>query len=141
MFDGLHEIMISKARDLQVPPFDLTIVATGDMTASVTARRELDFQPERLGGTVTGKTMAEVRDYSTVTIVIDATPIGDEENPLIDLHRLTTIAHEYGHVLIGAAPCRGRDPAGTADPYADTGRSCGNSCLRGGGRVSVRPVR
>jgi hypothetical protein len=101
LLEGFHELMISKARELLVPPFDLTVVVTGDIQASVTQRSERDFQPERLGGVVAGKTIAHVRDYSIVTVVFDATLIGDDENPLVDLRRLATITHEYGHVLLG----------------------------------------
>ncbi|MEU1425328.1 hypothetical protein [Kitasatospora sp. NPDC005751] len=92
-----------------VPPFELTIVLSGDFDASI-ADREVGFTPERLGGgTVGGKTTPVQRDYTVVEVFVDATT-ADDFDLLAWIH---TVLHDYGHVFLG----RLRAAAGTRPPY------------------------
>src|SRR5262245_37394 len=70
--ETLHQVLLAEVGDLDVPPIDLTVVLTADMTSSVRrrSRNEQTFQSERLGGNVAGKTLAINRDYSVVEILI-----------------------------------------------------------------------
>ncbi|MEU3495402.1 hypothetical protein ABZ747_18175 [Kitasatospora cineracea] len=107
---AIHAAMASAAADVwSAPPFELTIVLSGDLAASI-ADREAGFTPERLGGgTVGGKTIPVQRDYSVAEMFVGA-PAGDDFNHLEWIH---TVLHEYGHVILG----RLRAAAGTRPPY------------------------
>ena len=98
--DGFHESIVPRMTDLGVPSFVLTAVLTNDLASSVVQRGELDFTAERLGGSVTGKTLDDKDDYSEVTVVID-TSLVEDTKVLSVLHAFSTVAHEYGHVIIG----------------------------------------
>ncbi|MCM2388145.1 hypothetical protein [Streptomyces albipurpureus] len=103
------------ANECAVPEMDLTVVLTGDITASIRAHSESDrnFTPERSGGIVEGKTIEVVRDFSQTVIVIDidtGTETADEE--LDEAELLHLVMHEYGHALLG----RLRAGAGTRPP-------------------------
>ncbi|MFD8439981.1 hypothetical protein ACFV2I_33440 [Streptomyces microflavus] len=106
----IHAALASAAADIwQVPSFELTIVLSGDLSASI-EDREAGFTPERLGGgTVGGKTIPVHRDYSVVEMFVGA-PAGDGFDQLEWIH---TVLHEYGHVVLG----RLRAAAGTRPPY------------------------
>lgn len=106
------------ASNLSVPPFDLTVVLSGDLTASINEHGEAGFQPERLGGMVAGKTLPATADHAAMTIVLDAaTPPEDVPPFWATLSRIHILAHEYGHAMIG----RLRAVAGTK-PAAPTTR-------------------
>ncbi|WP_328743789.1 hypothetical protein OHT57_00425 [Streptomyces sp. NBC_00285] len=102
--------MISVVADeFDVPDLELTVVLTGDITASIRARSEIerDFTPERSGGIVKGKTICLARDFSKTVIVLDAGDAAAEEE-LEQAELLHLVVHEYGHALIGrlrAAAC------------------------------------
>ncbi|NBM21004.1 hypothetical protein [Streptomyces sp. GC420] len=106
----IHAALASAAADVwEAPPFELTIVLSGDLAASI-ADREVGFTPERLGGgTVGGKTIPVQRDYSVVEMLVGA-PTGDDFDQLEWIH---TVLHEYGHVILG----RLRAAAGTRPSY------------------------
>ncbi|MFC9654158.1 hypothetical protein, partial [Streptomyces sp. NPDC056937] len=55
---GVHAVTRSIADACDVPDLALTVVVTGDITASVRERSQVerDFTPERSGGIVKGKT-------------------------------------------------------------------------------------
>ncbi|MFD8322677.1 hypothetical protein [Kitasatospora purpeofusca] len=118
--ETLHGRICEMAEALGVPDVDLTVVLTGDITASVRARSETerDFTPERAGGTVRGKTISLVRDFSETAIVLDTggTEPGRDSDAVDFLHLL---GHEYGHVLLG----RLRASAGTRPPRTDRAKS------------------
>ncbi|WP_141689613.1 hypothetical protein [Streptomyces sp. DI166] len=106
--------MISVVADeFDVPALGLTVVLTGDITASIRAHSEIerDFVPERSGGIVKGKTISVVRDFSETVIVLDTGDAAAEEE-LDQAELLHLVVHEYGHVLIG----RLRAAAGTRPP-------------------------
>ncbi len=110
--DQLHKVhaaLVAVVEVWAVPPFELTIVLSGDLAASI-ADREDGFTPERLGGgTVGGKTIAVERDYSVTEMFIGASA-GRGFDPLEWIH---TVFHEYGHVVLG----RLRAAAGTRPPF------------------------
>ncbi len=85
-----------------VPDVDLTVVLTGDITASIRARSETerDFSPERAGGTVTGKTISLGLDFSETAIVLDTGDAAADEN-IDEVEFLHLVGHEFGHALIG----------------------------------------
>ncbi|MER7362642.1 hypothetical protein [Nonomuraea wenchangensis] len=101
--ERIHSLLSVRAEAQGVPSFHLSVILSGDITASIARLGESDFQPERLGGRVAGKTIALRRDYSDVAIVLDSSA----EMDVLDIVHLT--AHEYGHVLLG----RLRAAAGT----------------------------
>jgi hypothetical protein len=105
-----HAALASAAAEVwEAPSFELTIVLSGDLAASI-ADREVGFTPERLGGgTVGGTTIPVHRDYSVVEMFVGA-PAGDDFDQLEWIH---TVLHEYGHVILG----RLRAAAGTRPPY------------------------
>lgn len=109
--DGLveqaHALLIDYAHELDVAPFDLAVILSGDITTTITNLGEAAFTPERVGGTVVGKTLPRTRDYAQVDIVLDAN-IG-EDSPLQVVEAVMFLAHEYAHVFIG----RLRAKAGT----------------------------
>lgn len=93
--------------ELGMPALDLAVVFTGDVTASIRQRGERDFQPERLGGTVAGKTLPLSRDYDRTVIVLGTGPAdadleGGGFDPLM-------LVHVLGHAFLG----RLRAAAGT----------------------------
>jgi hypothetical protein len=105
---ALHGAFVPIASDLRVPPFDLTVVVTADLTASVVARGIPGFDPERVGGQVRGKTLPILPSYSKTVIVIDAgsAPQGDEFH---EAEWVSLVSHEYGHLFLS----RLRAEAGT----------------------------
>ncbi|MFJ4633766.1 hypothetical protein [Streptomyces sp. NPDC088847] len=107
---AIHAVLAAAAADVwEVPSFELTIVLSGNLAASI-ADREVGFTPERLGGgTVGGKTIPVHRDYSVVEMFVDA-PARDGFDQLQWIH---TVLHEYGHIILG----RLRAAAGTRPPY------------------------
>ncbi|MFJ8955346.1 hypothetical protein ACIRO1_35180 [Streptomyces sp. NPDC102381] len=97
--------------ELGMPAMDLSVVLTGDVIASIRQRGERGFQPERLGGTVAGKTLALAPDYSRTAVVLDTGPAdadlhGGDFDPLMLVH---VLGHELGHAFLG----RLRAAAGT----------------------------
>jgi hypothetical protein len=74
LVEQIHPILTDRAQQLEVPPFHLTVVLSGNLTASVIQRGEVDSQPERVGGVVHGKTLNRTDDYAEVDMVLDATP-------------------------------------------------------------------
>lgn len=106
----IHAALASAAAEVwEVPSFELTVVLSGDLAASI-ADREVGFTRERQGGgRVGGKTIPVRRDYSVVEMFVGA-PAGDDFDQLEWIH---TILHEYGHVVLG----RLRAAAGTRPPY------------------------
>ncbi|MFE9637123.1 hypothetical protein [Streptomyces sp. NPDC006463] len=69
----MHPMICVIADGFGTPDVDLTVVLTGDITASIRTRSETerDFSPKRAGGTVAGKTISLVRDFSATAIVLD----------------------------------------------------------------------
>ncbi|MFZ3492231.1 hypothetical protein ACODT5_03140 [Streptomyces sp. 5.8] len=105
----IHAVASAAAEAWDAPPFELTIVLSGDLASSITDR-EAGFSPERLGGgTVGGKTIAVHRDYSMVEMFVGAQASDDFDQ----LEWIHTVLHEYGHVILG----RLRAAAGTRPPY------------------------
>jgi hypothetical protein len=51
----VHGLMAGLMEKLHVPDIELSIVLTGDITASIRQRGEESFRPQRIGGQVTGK--------------------------------------------------------------------------------------
>ncbi|MFI0990595.1 hypothetical protein [Streptomyces exfoliatus] len=111
--ETVHAEMSSLAGAYAVPEIELTVVLTGDITASIRAHSaiERNFTPERSGGVVKGKTIGIVRDFSETLIVVDVGSESDGEE-LNKLELLHLVAHEYGHALLG----RLRAGAGTRPP-------------------------
>ncbi|MFB7825309.1 hypothetical protein [Streptomyces hydrogenans] len=111
--ERVHSAMSTLAGAYAVPEMELTVVLTGDITASIRAHSaiERDFTPERTGGIVKGKTISVVRDFSKTVIVLDTGSETDEEE-LNEIELLHLVAHEYGHALLG----RLRAEAGTRPP-------------------------
>jgi hypothetical protein len=119
MLTGLTTV----AEELNVPPFQLTAVLSGNLTASVVARGETDFQPERIGGTVVGgKTLRRTKDYSEVDLILGVDAIRSltsDDRRFLDAIMLVT--HEYGHALIGRLrAAAGTAPAELAEHQAQT---------------------
>jgi len=111
--ENMHATICAIAEEFDVPEMELTVVLTGDITASVRAHSQIeqDFTAERPGGTVRGKTIELVRDYSETVVVLDTGDMAvDEELDRADFLHL--VVHEYGHALIG----RLRAAAGTRPP-------------------------
>ncbi|MEV5769127.1 hypothetical protein AB0L34_31855 [Micromonospora sp. NPDC052213] len=99
----VHTAIMSVAEDLRIPPFETTVVMSGDMTASVNRRtKDKSFSPERVGGQVAGKTMPiDPTNFSQVDLVMDMgmmnpVPEGTQLGMFIYL-----LAHELGHAVIG----------------------------------------
>ncbi|WP_157839120.1 hypothetical protein [Streptomyces flavidovirens] len=114
LIESVHATICVIAEEFDVPEMMLTVVLTGDITASVRAHSEIerDFTPERSGGgIVKGKTISLVRDFSETVIVLDAGDATVKEE-LDQVELLHLIAHEYGHAIIG----RLRAVAGTRPP-------------------------
>lgn len=111
--EDVHAVIRVVAETLDVPEMELTVVLTGDITASVRAHSQIerDFTAERSGGIVKGKTISLVRDYSETVIVLDTSDMAVEEE-LDQAELLHLVVHEYGHALIG----RLRSAAGTRPP-------------------------
>ncbi|MGW7645466.1 hypothetical protein [Streptomyces bobili] len=111
--ESVHAMIRVVAEELDVPEMELTVVLTGDITASVRAHSQIerDFTAERSGGIVKGKTISLVRDYSETVIVLDTGHMAVEEE-LDQAELLHLVGHEYGHALIG----RLRAAAGTRAP-------------------------
>ncbi|WP_032769862.1 hypothetical protein [Streptomyces sp. CNS654] len=111
--EAVHAGMSKVADECGVPEMELTVVLTGDITASIRAHSEIErnFSPERSGGVVKGKTIGVVRDFSETVIVLDAGAENAEED-LDEAELLHLVVHEYGHALIG----RLRADAGTRPP-------------------------
>lgn len=80
--ESVHEMISAIADEVDVPSTELTVVLTGDITASVRARSETEknFTPERSGGIVTGKTISLVRDFSETAIVLDTGDAAADED-------------------------------------------------------------
>ncbi|WP_164385783.1 hypothetical protein [Streptomyces sp. OM5714] len=95
---------------------ELTVVLTGDITASIRAHSEIErnFSPERSGGVVKGKTIGVVQDFSETVIVLD-TGAGTADEELDEAELLHLVLHEYGHALIGRLSAG----AGTRPPKAN----------------------
>ncbi|MEU7031382.1 hypothetical protein AB0A60_32400 [Streptomyces sp. NPDC046275] len=111
--ETVHSMMSVLANECAVPEMELTVVLTGDITASIRAHSDIErnFTPERSGGIVKGKTIGVARDFSEAVIVLDTgTETIDEELDQAELLHL--VLHEYGHALIG----RLRAGAGTRPP-------------------------
>ncbi|MFF5130971.1 hypothetical protein ACFY41_29115 [Streptomyces syringium] len=113
IIEDVHAVICVIADEFGVPDLELTVVLTGDITASIQARSETerDFSPERVGGTVKGKTISLVRDFSETAIVLDTGDAAAEED-FDAVNFLHLVGHEYGHALIG----RLRAAAGTRPP-------------------------
>ncbi|MFD5398614.1 hypothetical protein ACFWJW_30935 [Streptomyces sp. NPDC127097] len=113
VIESVHAMICVIADDFDVPDLELTVVLTGDITASIQARSETerDFSPERVGGTVRGKTISLVRDFSETAIVL-ATGDAAADEDFDEVEFLHLVGHEYGHALIG----RLRAAAGTRPP-------------------------
>jgi hypothetical protein len=101
LVETFHPIMIGKAEEFAVPSFSLKIVLSGDLDASIASHGEPGFQPERLGGQVAGKTLAQLRDFSNVTIVLRADATADADPLYTVFLRIGLLAHEYCHVMLG----------------------------------------
>lgn len=100
--ESVHSMISTVADEFDVPESELTVVLTGDITASIRARSETerDFAPERPGGIVKGKTISLARDFSKTVIVLDTGDAAAEEE-LAQAELLHLVVHEYGHALIG----------------------------------------
>ncbi|MET8514368.1 hypothetical protein [Streptomyces sp. NPDC005077] len=118
--EGVHSMVSVLAAESGVPEMALTVVLTGDITASIRAHSEIerDFTPERSGGVVRGKTISLVRDFSETVIVLDVGTSADEEG-LDQVEMLHLVLHEYGHALIG----RLRAAAGTRPPKTERSKT------------------
>ncbi|MFD8802986.1 hypothetical protein [Streptomyces atroolivaceus] len=118
--EAMHSGMSMLADECGVPEMELTVVLTGDITASIRARSEAErnFSPERSGGVVKGKTIGVVRDFSETVIVLDTGADATEED-LDEAELLHLAAHEYGHALIG----RLRAEAGTRPPKTNRAKT------------------
>ncbi|GAA4947275.1 hypothetical protein GCM10023205_03950 [Yinghuangia aomiensis] len=106
--EHVQDVVWAIAAECDVPSFSLTVVLTGDITASVQRYGEPGFQPERLGGTVAGKTLPQRRDF-TDTVIVVGVPDNDDFDLLNFLH---ITAHEHGHLLLS----RLRADTGTRPP-------------------------
>jgi hypothetical protein len=118
-FEGFHHVISERARELTIPPFCTTVVLTDDLPASVIERGQPDFTAERLGGNVTGKTLAERSDYSSAALVIGAAGLGTGD-AIGALHVMGTLAHEYGHVFLGRLRATAGTEASVPDPPTPT---------------------
>ncbi|MEV4817201.1 hypothetical protein [Micromonospora tulbaghiae] len=120
----VHSAITTVAEDLGTPPFETTVVMSGNLTASVNRRaKDKSFSPERVGGQVAGKTMPiDPTNYSQVDVVMDmgmmtSTPDGTQQAMFVYL-----LAHELGHAVIGrqrttsgdTPTCHRAEPSGMA---------------------------
>lgn len=94
------------AKQVPVPPFDVTVVLTDDFIADVrrfdTSGLNQTFSNERIGGVVAAKNLPQADDYSRVTIVF-ASDLWRADQGEIQLLQTTTVAHEFAHPLLGRA--------------------------------------
>ncbi|MFC9797795.1 hypothetical protein ACFWGE_10695 [Streptomyces bacillaris] len=105
--ENVYAVVADVPAELGMPAMDLSVVLTGDLTASIRQRGERDFQPERTGGIVTGKTIGLRRDFSQTVILLNTAPAdADDFDPLEFVHLLS---HEFCHAFLG----RLRAAAGT----------------------------
>ncbi|MFJ8936424.1 hypothetical protein ACIRL0_12020 [Streptomyces sp. NPDC102365] len=86
--------------ELRLPVLDLSVVLTGDVTASIRQRGQQNFRPERVGGIVAGKTLALSRDSSRTLIVLDTGPADAEPDAFDSLMFIHLLGHELGHAFL-----------------------------------------
>lgn len=101
--EAVHTGLTGLAEELGAPPFETTVVMSGDFASSIRRRqKDKSFSVERLGGQVAGKTMPIAPDdYSDVALVMDMALMTSTPDKVQTAMFIYLLAHEMGHALTG----------------------------------------